>query len=136
VPKKSWTEKLNQSAASVVKPAPIDFAGMKAGEIMLVPTPRMIEDFIRKVPRGRQSSVVAMRSELAQLHGAEVTCPIYTGFHVRTVAEAAYEALGSGETLATITPFWRLIDAKAPTARRLACGLPFIRQRRREEGLE
>ena len=53
MPRKSWTEKLNQSAAPIVKPAPIDFAGMKAGQIMLVPTPRMIEAFIRDVPRGR-----------------------------------------------------------------------------------
>jgi hypothetical protein len=136
VPGKSWSEKLNQSGAPIVKPAPIDFAGMKAGEIMLVPTPRMIDAFIRDVPRGRQVSVVAMRRELAERHGAETTCPIYTGFHLRTVAEAACEALGAGETIETITPFWRLIDARAPTARRLASGSNFIRQRRREEGLE
>jgi AraC-like DNA-binding protein len=35
-----------------------------------------------------------------------------------------------------ITPFWRVIGAKTPTARGLACGIDFIHRRRREEGLE
>jgi hypothetical protein len=134
--RRTWTEKLNAEAAVVVKPAPIDFAGMKAGEIMLVPTAGVIDAFVRELPRGRYTTIAAMRADLARRFGARVTCPIYTGFHVRTVAEAAFEAHSAGAPLTAITPFWRLIDERTATARRLACGLDFIRERRREEGLD
>lgn len=132
---KSWTEKLNAPAATVVKPAPMDFAGMKAGEIMLVPTPAMIDAFVRAVPFGRSSTTRVMRMVLAERHGAQVTCPIYTGYHVRTVAEAACEAHAAGAPLAEITPFWRILDPASPTAKRLACGVDFIRVRRRAESI-
>ncbi len=130
-----WRDKLADPAPPVVKPAPISIAGMKAGEIMLVPTVPMIDGFIRALPRGSAVDVRTMRTRLAAVAGAAVTCPIYTGYHLRTVAEAALEALGEGVPLAEITPFWRVIDGKTPTAKRLPCGLDFIKERRREEGL-
>ena len=58
---KSWTEKLDTEATVVVKPAPVSIAGMKAGEIMLVPTPRLIDEFIRGIPAGRHVGVREMR---------------------------------------------------------------------------
>ena len=89
---KTWTEKLNALAEPVVKPAPISIAGMRAGQIMLVPTARMIADFMSAIPPGHSVDTKAMRRKLAERHHAEVTCPIYTGYHLRTVAEAALEA--------------------------------------------
>lgn len=133
--KKSWTEKLNDPSAHEIKPAPIDIAGMKRGEIMLVPTARMIDDFIGALPSGARTDVKAMRRELADRYGAEITCPIYTGYHLRTVAEAALEALQMGADVTTITPFWRVLDETAPTTGRLACGVSFVtEQRAREAG--
>jgi hypothetical protein len=113
----------------------MNVAGMKAGQIMLVPTARMIDRFIRGLPAGTSMDVRRMRAILAKRHGAEVTCPIYTGFHLRTVAEAAFEAYERGVPLREITPFWRVIDSTTPTARRLACGMAFLRRRRRKERL-
>ena len=132
----SWQDKLRAPDKPVVKHAPVDIAGMRAGQIMLVPTPAMIDAFMREIPKGEAVDVKAMRAALAQRHGAEVTCPIYTGFHLRTVAEAAYEQHLMGAPLADIAPFWRVIDAGTPTAKRLACGIAFVRQRRLAEGLE
>jgi hypothetical protein len=134
--RKSWLEKLRDPTPHEVKPAPMDIAGMKAGQIMLVPTAAMIDNFMRSLPAGASMDVRTMREALARQHHAEVTCPIYTGFHLRTVAEAAYEAYEQGAPIAEITPFWRIIDSKTPTAQRLACGLEFIRMRRRQEGLK
>ena len=45
-------------------------------------------------------------------HGAEVTCPVTIGYHLRTVAEAAHEALERGAALADITPFWRVLNGR------------------------
>lgn len=130
---KSWTQRYEAPAEPVVKPAPINFAGMKAGQIMLVPTTRMIAAFMRNVPAGQHVDVKAMRAELAGRHGAEVTCPVYTGYHLRTVAEAALEALGAGMPVEGIVPFWRVLDEDSPTTKRLPVRAGFIAARRAEE---
>ena len=135
MPSKTWTDRLNDPAPHVVKPVAFDFAGMKRGEVMLVPTARMVDAFNRKIPSGKHVSVVSLRSSLAKRYRAEVCCAIYTGYHLRTVAEAACEAHRLGKPLADITPFWRVIDLKTPTAKRLACGIEFIRKQRQSEGL-
>lgn len=132
---KSWTEKFNAPARVEIKPAPMSIAGMKAGEVMLVPTPKLVDEFMRSIPLGRHVDVKTMRKMLAERHDTEVTCPIYTGYHLRTVAEAAHEALERGTPLEDITPFWRVLDAATPTTGRLSFGAEFVHQRRREEGL-
>jgi hypothetical protein len=130
---KSWTERLNASAEPVVKPAPVSIAGMRAGQIMLVPTARMIADFIAAIPPGKTVDTKAMRRELANRHNAEVTCPIYTGYHLRTVAEAALEAHATGLPPEAITPFWRVLDELSPTTGRLPNGQAFVAERRAAE---
>lgn len=131
---KSWTERLNAPAEPVVRPAPISIAGMRAGQIMLVPTARMIADFMSAIPPGQSVDTKAMRRELAERHHAEVTCPIYTGYHLRTVAEAALEAYAAGVPVEAITPFWRVLDAASPTTGRLPNGPAFVATRRAAEG--
>lgn len=130
---KSWTEKLNAPAEAVVKPAPINFGALREGQIMLVPTARMIDDFMRAVPAGQTIDVKSMRHRLAEAHAAEITCPVYTGYHLRTVAEAALEALAAGMPVGAITPFWRVLDETSPTTGRLPCVPGFITQRRAAE---
>jgi hypothetical protein len=58
-----------------------------------------------------------------------------TGFHLRAVAEAALEAHACGAPLDAVTPFWRVLDAKAPTTGKLSCGTAFATLLRRSEGL-
>ena len=132
---KTWTEKFNSQQTHQVKPAPIDIAGMKKGEIMLVPSPRIVDAFIRAIPRGTSMDVKTLRQKLARRYKAQVTCPITMGFHLRTVAEAAYEAHTRGAPLDGITPFWRVLDENAPTTGRLTCGTAFVTDRRVQEGL-
>jgi hypothetical protein len=136
VARKTWAEKLRDTKPHEVKPAPISIAGMQKGEIMLVPTPRMIDAFIRAIPRGVSIDISTLRKMLATQHGAAVTCPITTGFHLRTVAEAASEAYQNGARLDEITPFWRVLDEQTATAKRLSSGVGLIVARRRVEGLE
>lgn len=133
--KKTWTEKLNAAPRHQVKPAPMDFAGMKKGEIMLVPSPRIVDSFIRSIPPGTSMDIKTLRQRLARKYRAQVTCPVTMGFHVRTVAEAAYEAHMQGTALDAITPFWRVLDEAAPTTRKLACGAAFVARLRAEEGI-
>ena len=130
---KSWTDRLNDPRPHQVKPAPINIAGMKKGEIMLVPTARIVDAFIRGIPSGQAMDAKTLRQKLARKYKAEVTCPITTGFHLRTVAEAAWEAHRDGAKLSDITPFWRVLDEATPTAARLACGVDFVARQRKKE---
>ncbi|MFM9841704.1 MAG: hypothetical protein ACKVOI_01915 [Dongiaceae bacterium] len=133
--KKSWTEKFQSSRPHEVKPAPMDIAGMKKGEIMLIPSPTIIAKFIEGIPRGRSLDVKTFRRKLARRYKAEVACPITTGILLRIVAEAALEAHEQGKALADITPFWRVMDAESPTAAKLSCGSAFVSKLRRQEGI-
>ena len=133
--KKSWADKLNDPKPHEVKLAPINIAGMKAGQMMLVPSAKIVDAFIRTIPKGTSVDVKTLRHKLTRKYGAEVTCPITTGFHLKTVAEAANEALEGGAKLSDVAPIWRVLDAHSPTTKRLTCGPGFITKHRAREGL-
>jgi hypothetical protein len=133
---KSWNDRLNTPGTNSIKPSPRSFADVNEGQPMLVPTARQVDDFIRSIPEGVEMDVHALRTALAVEHGAEVTCPVTIGYHLRTVAEAANEDLERGMTLNDIAPFWRVVDAKTPTTRKLSFGTEFVASQRRREGLK
>ncbi len=131
---KNWTDRLDDGEASC-KPSPRTFSDVIEGQRMLVPTARRVDDFIRSIPKGVEMDVRALRTALAIERGAEVTCLVTIGYHLRTVADAAHEQLERGVALADITPFRRVVNAKTPTTNRLACGPGFVAEKRRGEGL-
>lgn len=133
---KDWTDRLNTSGVNGIKPSPRTVADVVEGQSMLVPTARQVDDFIRSIPKGVEMDIRALRTALALEHGAEVTCPVTIGYHLRTVAEAANEALERGAALADITPFWRVLNGKTPTTRRLSFGEGFVTEQRKREGLQ
>lgn len=133
--RKTWQEKLTGHNELQVKKADKDFAGIKAGQLMLIPTPLVIDRYIRQIPRGTNVTMETLRRDLALEHGAAVTCPLTTGMFVRIVAEAAYEAYENGTPLPEITPFWRVIGENAPAAARLSFGTEFLIEQRRAERL-
>jgi len=132
---KTWTDKLDAGKPEV-KPSPRTVGDVVEGQTMLVPTARQVDDFMRTIPPGTSMDVKTLRKAIAASHGAEVTCPVYTGYHLRTVAEAAHEALERGVPIEQIAPFWRVLDESTPTTERLSFGADFVRARRRAEGLE
>lgn len=133
---KGWNDKLNAPGTHVVRPTPRTMADVVEGQPMLVPTARQVDEFIRTIPKGVDMDVRALRTALAIEHGAEVTCPVTIGYHLRTVAEAANEDLERGMTLNDIAPFWRVLDANTPTTKKLSFGTAFVAAQRKSEGLE
>lgn len=116
---KSWRDKLNGFQSPVRKPVPKNMVGMKKGEMMLIPTPQLIKEFVEAIPEGKSMSLVEMRKAIAGNNDSEVTCPITTGFHLRTVVEATFEDHEEGLPLEALTPVWRVLDEKAPTLKKL-----------------
>ena len=133
---KSWNQKLQSAKPYQVKPAPVDMAGMRAGQIMLVPDSQILDEFIRQIPFGTDLQMPELRSELAKQYDAEVTCPITTGILMRIVAEAAYESVAGGAGVSEVTPVWRVISQRSPTIKKLTFDPEFILEQRRAEGLD
>ena len=130
---KSWKEKLNIDRSFVVKRLDKNFSDMKAGENMLIATPKIIDEYIKQIPKGIDINFKTLRNDLALTYNADTTCPVTTGIFLRIVSEAAYEDLLNGEK--NITPFWRVVDHESKTASKLACGINFIKKRRSEENI-
>ena len=130
---KSWKEKLNIDKAFVVKRLDKNFSDMKVGENMLIATPKIIDDYIKQIPKGININIKTLRNDLALTYNADTTCPVTTGIFLRIVSEAAFEDFLNGEK--NITPFWRVVDHESKTATKLACGINFIKKRRSEENI-
>ena len=130
---KTWRQKLDGGQPAHVEVLEKPFGGALPGAKMLIATPRLVDEYMRNVPRGESRSIVRMRSDLARAHGAEVSCPISTSIFARIAAEAALEDTESGIPLSEVTPFWRVIDEKSPIAKKLSCGVEMIRAQREQE---
>jgi hypothetical protein len=130
---KTATEKLKQKKDKKKVVLEKDFAGIKAGQLMLVGTPQMIDAYIRKIPRGKFKSMHQLRNELARRNKCDATCPVSTAIFVRISAEAALEALDNGTKLSDITPFWRVVAPEDKMVAKLNVDGKWINQQRQAE---
>ena len=131
-----WTAKLHANPEPEVRPMPKARIGLQKGDLCLLPSARLVDAFIRAIPKGETVSLLDMRARLARRHKAVGTCPVHLGYHLRTVAEAACEARDRGAPVRSITPVWRVLDAHALTLKKLSRGnAAWINERRAQEGL-
>jgi hypothetical protein len=133
--KKTWTQKLDPKMEAKVVKTDKNFAGIPAGSDLFVPTPRIVEAYIRKIPKGVSVTPQTLRKDLASEYKAEGTCPVTTGIFLRIIAEAAYEQYQAGKPLKDLAPFWRVIDLQSPTAKKLTFGIDFLKTQREKEKL-
>lgn len=133
--RKSWSEKLHSKTPREVKPAPKDFADIKAGQVMLLPTAGDVAAYLRKVRKGQEIDIKALRAGLAKAHGAEIACPVVTGIQLRIVAEAVGEQLDAGIPPDKVIPVWRAMGAKAAIWNKLENGRARFLALRRAERL-
>ena len=55
------------------------FADIPAGSKMLIATPKIIENYLRNIPKGTTREQSVIRQELAEKYNADKTCPLTTG---------------------------------------------------------
>lgn len=84
---------------------------------------------------GQTMTMPEVRAKLSQQYDADVTCPVTTGIFLRIVTEAAYEAFSAGMPIEDVTPVWRVLDAKAPTLKKVSFNPDFILNQRTKEAL-
>lgn len=124
--KKSWIEKLDDAAEPQLKRATASFAGIKEGQMMLLPTAKQVQTYVERIKPGETMSVTELRDTMARDWKADITCPIVTGIALRTLVEATFEKASQvtrqnpSETLAAATPVWRIVTDKTTTWKKLA----------------
>jgi hypothetical protein len=134
--KKTWEDKINNGKEPQIKTIEKAFWGMDAGSRMLIPTPKMIQDYIYHCEKGNFSEVQTMRNDLAIEAGADFTCPMTSGIFLRIVCEYHYEKWQLNAEAKDICPFWRMVDPKSDLAKKLSFGSEFIAEMRQNETLE
>jgi hypothetical protein len=132
--RKTWREKRDLEKQPKRVRLDADFAGVKAGQMLFVGTPRLVDDYLRAIPRGETRTIERMRRELARAHRCDATCPVSTAIFLRIAAEAAWEELESGRAIDEVTPFWRAIEPGSTIARKLSVDSAFIARQRELEG--
>ncbi|MBL8059138.1 MAG: hypothetical protein JNK63_00310 [Chthonomonas sp.] len=132
---KTWQQKLHNGKDPVVEVMDKAMWGLPIGTKLLIPTPLMVDAYMRAIPRGEARSLVQMRETFAHESGADATCPLTSGIFLRIVAEAAHEEMSLGKSQAEVAPFWRMIDAKAPVRKKLTFDPAMMDALRAEEGL-
>ena len=76
----------------------------------VIPSPREVDALMRRVPKGRLTTIDELRKALARRHGATMACPITTGIFAWIAAHAAEEAKAKGAK--DTTPYWRTLKGK------------------------
>jgi len=131
--KKTWLEKLNEDKTPKQIQMEKDFAGVKAGQRMLVATPQLVAAFIRKIPYGKTRNIVAFRNELAREHQCDASCPVSTSIFIRISAEAALEEIETGKKISEVIPFWRVVEPESKIASKLPVDSKWIAHQRNVE---
>jgi hypothetical protein len=126
---------MNATRAAKVVVLEKPFAGILAGSKLLIATPKILADYIARIPHGEQRGIVRLRNELARRYRAHATCPVTTAIFLRIVAEQALEELGRGAKPETLTPFWRVIEPGSTIATKLSCDSAWLKQQREREGI-
>ena len=132
---RSWTEKRDTNKEIQVKINDKKFADIPVGTRMLIPSPKIVDDFVKTIPNGSFMSTKDLRNRLAIQYDAEMTCPLVTGIFLRIISEAAYEEYQLDKNIEKITPFWRVVDPDSRLANKLTFGTEFLIQNQANENI-
>lgn len=131
--KKSWREKL---AESKDLPKTVKLEGRMSERwgngTMVIPAPLEVDAAMKKVRRGKLTTIDAIRRALAIKHRVTIACPMTTGIFAWIAANAADEAEDAGAS--RITPYWRTLKANGELNAKYPGGIRSLRDRLALEG--
>lgn len=131
--RKSWREKLTESRdLPRVELIPKRMESRWGKGTLLIPAPLEVDHLMRRIPKGRLTTVNEIRRELASSHGATICCPMTTGIFVWIAANAAAEDESTG--LKRITPWWRTLKSDGELNPKYPGGVEAQRERLEAEG--
>ena len=90
--KPSWQEKLNDSKGlPKVEEIKGNMSRKWGTGTVVIPAPIEVDQLMRKVPKGKLTTINEIRSALAAKHNATIGCPLTTGIFAWISAHAAEE---------------------------------------------
>ena len=93
---------------------------------VVIPAPFEVDALMKRVPRGKLTTINEIRAALARKHRATIGCPITTGIFAWIAANAAAEAAAAGQK--AITPYWRTLKAGGQLNEKYPGGLSGLSQ--------
>ena len=131
--RKTWREKLADDKG-FPQVFPIDKTRSKrwGTGTMVIPAPREVDALMRRVPKGRLTTIDELRKSLARRHGATIACPITTGIFAWIAAHAAAEAEAAGKK--NPTPYWRTLKTGGELNPKYPGGIVALKRRLTAEG--
>ncbi|NWG08946.1 MAG: MGMT family protein [Nitrososphaerales archaeon] len=107
---KSWSEKLKDDKGLPKVEIITDKMSKRWGTgTVVIPSPIEVDDIMRRVPKGKLTTINEIRVALAKKHNATIGCPITTGIFAWIASNAAEEIRQKGEK--DITPYWRTLKS-------------------------
>jgi len=106
--KKDWIQKLkdNKDFPKVEKITGKMSKRWGTGTVV-IPAPLEIDSIMKKVPKGKVTTINEIRAFLAKKHKATIGCPITTGIFAWIAANAAEQEKNEGKK--QFTPYWRTL---------------------------
>jgi alkylated DNA nucleotide flippase Atl1 len=131
--RRTWREKLADDK-NLPKVALIEGAMSRrwGTGTVVVPAPREVDAAMRKVPKGRVTTINEIREHLARKHKATIGCPLTTGIFAWIAAHAAEEAAAEG--VKRVTPYWRTLKAGGELNPKFPGGVAALKARLEAEG--
>ena len=130
---KSWREKLADSKdLPRVERIPEGMKKIWGPGTIVIPAPHEIDELMRKVPRGKVTTINTLREVLARKHHATMGCPITTGIFARIAAGAAADDEAEGKK--RITPYWRTLKSRGEINSKYPGGIEGQKMRLEAEG--
>jgi hypothetical protein len=99
---------------------------------MVVPAPLEVDALMKKVPRGKLTTINELRTALARKHHVDVGCPITTGIFAWIAAHAVEEAAAEGGK--RTTPYWRTLKTGGELNARYPGGIAALKRKLAAEG--
>ena len=130
---KSWREKLaGYPRLPEVKPIPPSMQRRHGPGTIVTPSPREVEEAMKRVPEGRLVTVFGIGEQLAREHGTTIGCTVTTAIFASMAAQAAAEDRQAG--LKDITPYWRTLKVNGELNLKYPGGLDELMRRLESEG--
>lgn len=132
--KKTWHEKLEAVKKVKIADIPDNWARTMGHGKMVILTPRIVNNYIKTIPKGRLTTINNIREKFAAEYNTDTTCPITTGIFVWISAGAAEEDRVNG--IKNITPYWRVLKEGGRLNPKYPGGVKHHAQLLQKEGFE
>ncbi|MFH1425929.1 MAG: hypothetical protein ABIG66_00635 [Candidatus Kerfeldbacteria bacterium] len=136
-PPKYWQGKLHDIGHDLPKVVKIDKKWEKQWGVQgtcAIPHPEEVDALMKKVPKGKVTTINEIRAALAKKHKATIACPITTGIFATIAACAATEQLKEGKK--RVTPYWRTLKGDGEVNPKYPGGVAVISGLLKKEGLK